>query len=352
MKGQNIFQLLTLLQEETDQLHRMSQQAIAERMSERFGVKLNRRTLKTYLDELTEAGFPLNSSKKTRTLPDGSTEVMQTDWYLEPQFEASEIRLMTDLLSAMPAVPKVQRDALIQKLMQHSSPMNRLAQSEEQLVYLHTPPVQQMLYSVDILLEAIRRDRMVSFQYCTYQLDENDVPVQVPRRRPDGEIREYLVSPYEIAVSHGRYYLICCKEPHRTVSHYRIDRITEITIKEDFERLPVEQLNARQKLPENLAELLYMFSGHTVDCEFLADVRILGDILDWFGSAAEIRRAEQYGYLHVTVHVHPKAMQHWALQYGEWVRVLSPPEVCTELAQIVQSLAKRYPLPEEPEQVI
>ena len=89
MKGQLIFQLLTLLQEETDEAHRLSQQAISERIQARYGVKINRRTLKTYLDELTAAGYPLCSTKKTRTLPDGTTETLQTDWYLEPQFEAS-----------------------------------------------------------------------------------------------------------------------------------------------------------------------------------------------------------------------------------------------------------------------
>ena len=353
MKGQLIFQLLTLLQEETDEAHRMSQQAISERMQARFGVKMNRRTLKTYLDELAAAGYPLCSSKKTRNLPDGSTEILQTDWYLEPQFEASELRLMTDLLAAMPAVPETQRDALIQKLMLHSSPMSRQAQSEQQMVYLHTPPAKQLLYSVEILCEAIRRNRMVSFRYCTYQLDENDQPVQMPRQRSTGDAREYLVSPYEIAVSHGRYYLICCKEPHRSVSHYRIDRITDVHIIEQFERLPVEELSGKHTLPENLAEQLYMYSGETVTCEFLADARILGDILDWFGSSAEISRAEQKDMLRVTVQVHPTAMQHWALQYGQYVTVLSPDTLRSSLAEIIHALAARYPTesPDEPDSV-
>lgn len=344
MKGQLIFQLLTLLQEETDEAHRMSQQAISERMQARFGIKMNRRTLKTYLDELTAAGYPLCSAKKTRTLPDGSSEILQTDWYLEPQFEASELRLLTDLLAAMPAVPESQRNALIQKLMLHSSPMSRQAQSEQQMVFLHTPPAKQLLYSVEILCEAIRRNRMVSFQYCSYVLDEKEKPVQMPRQRSSGDAREYLVSPYEIAVSHGRYYLICCKEPHRTISHYRIDRITDVHIIEQFERLPVGQLSGRHTLPENLAEQLYMYSGETITCEFLADSRILGDILDWFGSSAEITRAQQPNLLHVTVQVHPTAMQHWALQYGQYVTVQSPESLQNSIAAIVHALAARYPL--------
>ena len=348
MKGQTIFQLLTLLQEETDEQHRLSQQAISERMFARFGIKVNRRTLKGYLDDLIEAGFPLSTSKKTRTLPDGSTEVLQSDWYMEPRFELSELRLITDLLAAMPAVPKSQKDALIEKLMTHASPLNRQAQPDQKLVYLDAQPAQQLLYSVDILLEAIRRNKMVRFLYCSYQLDENNKPVLIARRTSEGTEREYLVSPYEIAVSHGRYYLMCCKEPYRSVAHYRIDRITEIEIIDEFDRLPLDRLNTEHTLPENLAEQLYMYSGDTITCEFLADMRILGDILDWFGASAKISRTEHPAQLLVQVHVHPKAMQHWALQYGEWVTVLSPDEFCAELSEMIASLAKRYATPPSP----
>ncbi|MBR5370733.1 MAG: WYL domain-containing protein, partial [Oscillospiraceae bacterium] len=142
-------------------------------------------------------------------------------------------------------------------------------------------------------------------------------------------------------------YLICCKEPHRTVSHYRIDRITDVHIIEQFERLPVEQLSGKHTLPENLAEQLYMYSGETISCEFLADMRILGDILDWFGSSAEITRAEQPNLLHVHVQVHPTAMQHWAMQYGQYVTVLAPDSLRSSLAKIIHELAARYPLDAE-----
>ncbi len=343
MKGQHLFQLLTILQEETDAQNRMSQQTIAERMLTRFGVKLNRRTLKSYLDEIAEAGFPLNSTKKSRILPDGTTEIMQTDLYLEPQFEASELRLLTDLIAAMPTIPPAQREELTKKLVMHSSPTSQLAQSEQPLVYLHTVPAKQLLYSVEILCEAIRRNRMVKFRYCTYQLDDNYMPVAVPRHRKTGEIREYLVSPYEIAVSHDKYYLICCKEPHQTISNYRIDRITDVVIMEQFERLPIDRLSGERSLPANLAEQLYMYSGDTVACEFLADAKILGDILDWFGDSAVIRPGKNPEQLHITVHVHPTAMQHWALQYGEWVTVLAPASLRGQIAEIVRSLAARYP---------
>ena len=122
MKQSAIFQLLTILREETDAENRMSQQMLSDRMQTRFGISINRRTVKTYLDELKAAGFPLCSEQYIRQQPDGSEEILQTGWYLEPLFEVSELRLLCDLIAGMPAIPETQRDLLIRKILQFAPP--------------------------------------------------------------------------------------------------------------------------------------------------------------------------------------------------------------------------------------
>ncbi|MBQ5339454.1 MAG: WYL domain-containing protein, partial [Oscillospiraceae bacterium] len=139
----------------------------------------------------------------------------------------------------------------------------------------------------------------------------------------------------------GRYYLICCKELYRTLSNYRIDRMTEMRIHDDFTRISLEELDAQTSYPHRLAEQLYMYSGEGEEVCFLADSRILSDVLDWFGSDIFIEPAEN-NQLCITVHVHPTAMQHWALQYGKYVTVLSPESLRSELAEIAADLAARY----------
>ena len=131
MKSIALFNLLTVLREETDRDHKMSQQALLDAMERRFGIRLNRRTLKSYLDILREAGFPLCAKPRTRILPDGSQEQMLTDWYLEPQFEISELRLLCDMISGMPAIPDAQREALIGKIVRLAPPAFQKAKQNE-----------------------------------------------------------------------------------------------------------------------------------------------------------------------------------------------------------------------------
>ncbi len=342
MKGQAIFQLLMLLREETDENHRLTQQNLLDRMKQRYDVQLNRRTLKVYLDALAEAGYSLCSTKKQRTLPDGSVETMHTDWYMEPQFEPGELRMMTDLLSAMPSLPDKQRNMLVDKLTQGASPTYRESAQESHVVYLHAPAAKQMLYTVEVLCEAITRNCTVQFRYGNYVLNEDGEPVLQPRTRSDGSVREYLVSPYEIVVSHGKYYLMCCKEPHRTVSHYRIDHIMDIRLTEQFERMPLsETLEQSTEHPRDLAEQLYMYSGSSVPCKFLADINIIGDVLDWFGDDATFEQTIQDQVI-VHVRTNPTALHHWALQYGDYVTVLEPVSLREAIGKTVHRLARAY----------
>lgn len=357
MKGTALFQLLCLLSEETDEQHRLSAQTILNRMQERFGIKLNRRTLKSYLDELTAAGCPIVSDRRVRTLPDGSEEIMRSDWYLIPRYEVSELRLMHDLLSAMPSLPETQRKEILSKVELHASPTFRESVAENAVTYLHRPAAKQLLYSVERLCEAVRKNCMVRFQYGTYVLGENGQPELRPRLRPDGEIRQYFVSPYEIVVSQGKYYLICCKEPNKKLSNYRVDRIMNIELTENFERLPLSSVQDTVCYPPFPAEQLYMYRGETVSCLFRVKEPMLCVVLDWFGEHAEIAREDAENLL-VRVQVHPEAMQRWAMQFSDCVTVLEPQNIRDGMIASAKAMLTEYeqPVPErtaqnEPESV-
>ncbi|MCQ2406933.1 MAG: WYL domain-containing protein [Oscillospiraceae bacterium] len=342
MRAIALFHLLTVLQEETDRNHKMSQQRLLESIERRYGIILNRRTLKSYLNILQEAGYPLNAEKRIRILPDGSEEEMLTDWYLEPQFEISELRLICDLLSAMPAIPEAQRESLLTKIMTLAPPTFRQSQQDSTITYLHSPPAQQLLYSIELLCEAMQKKCMVSFQYGKYTLDQNNQPKLTPRCSEEGRQRRYLISPYEIIVSHGHYYLICCKEPYQVLSNYRIDRIMEIKLEEKLDRLPISETEGSAPHNEHYAEQLYMYQGDAVEVKFLADSDILGDILDWFGNDISIQAGERVNTVIVKVNVNPTAMTHWALQYGKHVTVLSPVSLRDEIAGIAHQIMNRY----------
>lgn len=345
MKFQAVFRLLEMLQQETDQQHRLSAQDMLRLLKERCGIHINRRTLKSYLDEITDAGYPLNCETRQRIQPNGLIEVMQTDWYLDPKFEASELRLLIDLTHAIPTLPEQQRENLEAKLMQIASPTVRENNRQHAVKYLHRPPAKQLLYTVELICEAIRRNCMVQFQYCSYMYEDGEL-VMKPRTREDGSIRKYLVSPYEIIVAQGRYYLACCKEPYNTLSHYRVDRISEMTLLTEFNRLPVEQLQADlSEYPSAAAERLYMYSGEAAQIKMRVDPRVLSDVVDWFGDELDITEDAETDKLLISLSAHPIAMQHWAMQYGASVEILEPESLRQAMLENIWQMADTYSKP-------
>lgn len=344
MKQIAMLRLLQILREETDAEHRLSQQQLRERLQARFQIELNRRTLKAYLDDLREAGYPLNSTAFERQSAEGNATSVQTGWYLEPELESSELRLLSDLLASAPSLPESQRQTLLQKLLRHAAPTARSWEKHIAPVSVQRMPNPQLLFSVELLCEAMEQGCMVQFQYCRYETDENMQPVLLPRRDADGAPKNYTVSPYQIALSHGQYYLLCCTEPYENLSSYRLDRIAECKLLPQSPRRPAEEIAGGVKLPQHLAEHLYMYTGEPVACKFLIDANRIGEAIDWFGASAEIAAAEDETKRTVTVHVHPTAMRHWALQYGRYVTVLEPESLRAEIAAEIRSLAERYAL--------
>ncbi len=338
--------LLQILRTETDAAHRLSQRQLMQRLEERFELKINRRTLKSHLSDLLDAGYALNYTESVRNSADGKEELLLTDWYMEADFEGSELQLLIDLLSGISTLPENQRIQLQQKLAALAPIQARKKAAHIQTMSAHYPAAPQLMYTVELLTEAMEHNCMVEFSYGSYRLDAANRPKMLPRTLSDGTERSYIASPYEILVSHGRYYLLCCKSPYHSLASYRIDRIMDLHLVPDLPRTPLEQVegvrDGQIDLPKHLAEHLYLYSGASEECIFLADTMILNDIIDWFGLDAQVIPEKESGKLRVTVMAHPTAMHHWAMQYGDYVEVISPPDVRAQIAVTIRRLAERY----------
>ena len=132
-----------------------------------------------------------------------------------------------------------------------------------------------------MLDEAISKGRQVSFTYNSYGTDKK----LHPRRDSAGNIREYIVNPYQIAAANGRYYLICNYDKYDNVAHYRLDRITNIKLLPTPAK-PMEQVKGLEHdfdLPRHMAEHVYLFAGESGPVTFRAKKYLLNDIIDWFG---------------------------------------------------------------------
>jgi len=183
------------------------------------------------------------------------------------------------------------------------------------------PANKQLFWVIEVIDEAISKGKQVSFTYNEYGTDKK----LHPRLDSEGNVREYIINPYQIVATNGRYYLICNYDKYDDVSNYRLDLITDIKLL-DTPVNPMKKIKGLERgfnLPKHMAEHIYMFAGESVPVKFRADSDLAGQIIDWFGTDAKF--IDDNGEtVEVRVTANEQAMKYWALQYGQYVDILEP----------------------------
>lgn len=171
----------------------------------------------------------------------------------------------------------------------------------------------QLFHTVDILDEAINKEKKVSFTYNAYGTDKK----LQPKRQ-----EKYIVNPYQMVAANGRYYLISNTDKYDDVSHYRIDHMTNIEILNQQVK-PIREVKGLENgfnLPKHMAEHIYMFSGDSIRVYCIAKRFIVNEIIDWFGEDVEFYD-ETETEVKFTIYVNEKAFKYWLKQYSEFVQL-------------------------------
>lgn len=339
-----VLNMLMILHQHTDEGHRLSQKDIVDILSSEYDMKVDRKTVTRNIMELgsyfENTGYELGYDVTVRKIPvkkEGTEEYlidpktgervyeeqeMMTNFYLKRPFEDSELRLLIDAIMFSMNISGRHRKDLADKLCMLSnnrfkSRVRYIACTDSEINYN-----QQIFSNIEMIDEAISLNRKISFNYMEYRTDKK----LHPRIDKDGNIRTYIINPYQMAAKDGKYYLICNYDKYNDISNYRIDRIKNIKILEDKIR-PFEELNeahgGRLDLNSYMREHVYMYSGENQKVTFRIVKTMISDIIDIFGG--DVRFTDETT-THVTVitRVNLKAMTQFAKNYAPDVEVLKP----------------------------
>lgn len=334
-----IMNILDILKRYTDEDHRLSQKEIMEILEREYDMPVERKAVKRNLLNLMDYGYHLEYSESIRKNKKGEEEIVYTDWYLEREFTDAELRLLIDSLLFSRHIPHSQCMTLIGKLENLSNRYFRSRVKHIRTMPDNEFPNKQLFYTIEVLDQAISKGKQVSFHYNEYHTDK-----QMHARTDDsGQIRNYVVNPYQIAAVNGRYYLICNYAKYDEISNYRLDRITDICLL-DTPVKPPEKIKGTKNglnLPKHMAEHVYMFTGDSVPVTFRAKKYLLTELFDWFGKEMQFSD-ETEDEVTVRVTVNQDAMQKWALQYALHVKVLKPEKLVKKIQKDIKAATQNY----------
>lgn len=334
-----ILYILDILQKYTDEEHRLSQKEIQDILKKEYEMPVDRKAIKRNLLNLIEYGSSIEyrevsrkeifrkksvvSDEDSLDLEDKGIpedDLLWTDFYLKQKFTNEELRLLIDSLLFSKHIPYSQVKELITKL---ESLSNIYFKSCSQ--YIYPLPVErtdnkQVFYNIAILDEAIRKKKKVLFEYAEYHTDKK----MHLKKREDGSVREYIITPYQMAVQEGKYYLICNYDKYDDISNYRVDRIRNIQILEKKGK-PFETLKWSGHQPMNLnkymKEHVYMYSSENAFVKFRIVKAMISDVIDLFGKGVNFSE-ETDTHVSVSVHVNERAAEQFAKNYAPDVVIL------------------------------
>ena len=343
-KKLNALYILQILRKHTDFDHRMTQQQIAEKLMEEYGVPISRATVKRTLTELIDDGYNIDYNTVSRSYKDkdsGDREDSEilTDFYYIHDFTESELRMLIDGLLFSRSVPYNARKELIEKLCDLNSSHFSLRMRHVHSSSADLPENRDLFVNIDKLDQAITEGKQVEITYGYYGTDMK----LHPGLEKDGTVKKQLLNPYQLVATDGRYYLICNKDNYDDAVNYRVDRIIDVRMLET-PRKPgnrVQGLENGLKLAKFLFQHVNMFSGKAEKVEFIVPQSFVSVVIDFFGSYVSFFDRGD-GTVSCRIEASLQAMRHWAGQFADVVRVVSPPELVEAIREDIRKAMENY----------
>ena len=335
-KNMLVMNILEILKKHSDAEHPLNQKDIMDLLQSEYEMTVDRKAVKRNLMNLLDCGYNLEYKETTRINKKGEQETLYSDWYLERDFTDAELRLLIDSLLFSKHIPYSQCKELIEKLEGLSNKYFKAKVKHIRNLPEKMPNNKQIFYNIEVLDEAISKGKKVEFRYNDFGTDKK----LHPRVSSNGEPRKYVVNPYQMAATNGRYYLIANYDKYDNISHYRVDKISDIKILDESAKKQRE-LSESINLPRHMAEHIYMFSGESERVAMRIEKFLVNDVIDWFGKDVSFYD-ETEDEVTASVVVNLKAMRYWTMQYANHVEVLKPQKLRRQIKEDLVKTVGKY----------
>lgn len=334
-----IMDILDILKRHSDGNHRLKQDDILKYLQNEYLMEVDRRAVANNLDRLIEEDeYDINYTESVRGTGK-NRNVMKTDFYINHEFDESELRLIIDSLLFSKYIPNSQCKNLIKKIESLAS-----EHFTNKVRHIKTLPDTmtrnaEIFTTIEVIDEALEKGKKIKFNYCSYNLDKK----LIVKKNEKGVAKEYIVTPIQMVATNSRYYLLCHMSGKDNIGIYRMDRIinADVLIEPAINKRDIKELKNGFDFPKHMMEHLYMNIGESDNVSFEFDKSVLDDVIDWFGKEVVIKKKDER-IMVGTTKVNLKAMKFWAMQYGEVVKVISPKKLVSELKEMSANVAKKY----------
>ena len=315
--------LMKIFSEESDDNHYLTMPEIIQKLAA-YGVNADRKTLYNDINELKKYGMDILTAQDGRNYY----------YYLGSRdFELAELKLLVDSVQSSRFISEHKSRDLIKKLESLASNHEASQLHRQVLIAGRVKTMNESIYyNVDKLYRAINADRQIKFRYYDWDLDKQMKP------RYDG--MWYQLSPWALMWDDEMYYLVVYDAKHGMVTHYRVDKMKEITILDDARE-------GKEALKEfNLADysksLFGMYAGKETRVTLEGDNYMAGVLIDRFGKDIIFAPVDEDHFRTTVTVAVSKHFLGWVISLGGGIRIAGPDSVVEQMKNMIKELNAQY----------
>lgn len=310
--------IFRFLWENTDEEHPAIIKDILEHLESK-GIHSNRKTVAEDLSELQESGFDVICVKSR-----------QNKYFIGNRgLELAELKTIVDAVLAAKFISPAKSRSLIERLASLGSPYQ--ADQLKRNLYVDGKVKtnnEAVYYTVDLLHNAIQKQKVVVFQYIEYTQKKKKV------LKHDGQ--KYYFSPYDLVWDNDAYYVFGWSEGngHDKVVKFRVDRMeqpyeTELAFHEKPQEYDIEKFGK---------QVFSMYDGEECTVTLRCDNSVMKDIIDRFGEGVKTTALDDNSFLaEVTVSV-SQTFFAWIFAYSGKIRISGPQKVKEDFVKQIEAV--------------
>ena len=326
-KGDNqklkMLYLVKIFSEETDDNHYITMPELIKKLAA-YGVNADRKTLYQDISELKKYGLDI------LTYQDGRNYY----YYLGGRdFELAELKLLVDSVQSSKFISEHKSRDLIKKIESLASNYDASQLHRQVLIAGRVKTMNESIYyNVDKIHTAINSDKQIKFRYYDWDLTKQMKP------RYDG--MWYQMSPWALMWDDEMYYLVVYDAKHGKVTHYRVDKMKEITILDEARE--GKETFKRFNLADYTKSLFGMYAGEETRVTLEGENHMVGVLIDRFGKDIIIAPAgKDHFRTTVTVAVSTHFLG-WIISLGGSIKIVGPDKVVEQMKDLIGQLSEQY----------
>lgn len=320
--------------ENSDENHPISAGDIIDYLEEECGITADRRSIYRDIAALRDVfGMDIEGSQGTRYR------------LMSRQFEYDDLYLLAECVHAAKFISAPKAKELIGTISEFCSIYQ--AERLQNDVYL-CDRVKTTQKGILNIISTIRRAmaRMVdgqphmaqkiSFKYMKYTID--DVKTQVARRSG----KKYVVSPYNLLINDGNYYLIAYSAEVNDLRTYRVDRMKDVELVDEC----IDGYSKYRKINMSTytTRVFSMFTGEPKRVSIQFENKLLDTVIERFGTGIDtFYRPEGAEHFVVSTDVEiSDQFFGWLCGFGTRAKLIAPESAVAQFKEYINDLSKLY----------